>query len=62
MADYESSYTGIEIDEGISKANTALQSTNIATSISSASTNSQCVGAKLFYDTVGDIETLLSEV
>ena len=34
----------------------------IATSVSSSSTNSETVGAKLFYDTVGDIETLLSQV
>ncbi len=34
----------------------------IATSVSSASTNAETVGAKLFYDTLGDVETLLSEV
>jgi hypothetical protein len=34
----------------------------IATSVSASSTNAETVGAKLFYDTVGDIETLLSEV
>lgn len=34
----------------------------IATSVSSSSTNAQTVGAKLFYDTVGNIETLLSNV
>ena len=32
----------------------------IATSVSSSSTNSQTVGAKLFYDTCGDIETLIN--
>lgn len=32
----------------------------IATSVSSASTNSETVGAKLFYDTCGDIETLIN--
>lgn len=32
----------------------------IATSVSSSSTNAQTVGAKLFYDTVGDIETLIN--
>ena len=35
---------------------------DIASSVDSSSTNSQMVGAKLFYDTVGDIETLLSQV
>lgn len=34
----------------------------IATSVSASSTNAETVGAKLFYDTVGNIETLLSEV
>jgi hypothetical protein len=34
----------------------------IATSVSSSSTNAEVVGAKLFYDTVGDIETLLQGV
>ena len=35
---------------------------DIASSVDSSSTNSQMVGAKLFYDTIGDIETLLSQV
>lgn len=35
---------------------------NIASSVDSTSTNSQMVGAKLFYDTVGDIETLLQNI
>lgn len=34
----------------------------IATSVSSSSTNAEVVGAKLFYDTVGDIETLLAAI
>ena len=34
----------------------------IATSVSSSSTNAEVVGAKLFYDTVGNIENLLSQV
>ena len=51
-----SSYTagdGIDITNGVISA-------KIATSISSTSTNEQSVGAKLFYDTVGDIETLIN--
>lgn len=32
----------------------------IATSVSSSSTNSETVGAKVFYDTCGDIETLIN--
>ena len=35
---------------------------NIASSVDSSSTNDQMVGAKLFYDTVGDIETLLNNI
>lgn len=35
---------------------------DIASSVSASSTNSVPVGAKLFYDTVGNIETLLSQV
>lgn len=35
---------------------------DIATSVSSGSTNAETVGAKLFYDTVGDIETALNTI
>lgn len=45
--------------------NTTLQSTyqtksNLVTSVSSSSTDSQYPSAKLFYDTVGDLETILN--
>lgn len=39
-----------------------VDKTSIVSTVSSSSTNSQVVGAKLFYDTVGNIETLLSQV
>jgi hypothetical protein len=42
------------------KADTALQQTDIVSSVDSSSTNSKAVGAKLFYDTCGDIETLIN--
>lgn len=45
--------TGIDITNNVISA-------DIATSVSSASTNSQSVSAKLFYDTCGDIETLIN--
>lgn len=45
--------TGIDITNNVISA-------KIATSVSSTSTNEQSVGAKLFYDTVGDIETLIN--
>ena len=47
--------TGIDITNNVISA-------DIATSVSSASTNSQSVGAKLFYDTVGDIETTINTI
>ena len=39
-----------------------LTTSDIVSSVDSSSTNSKAVGAKLFYDTVGNIETLLSQV
>ena len=33
---------------------------SILSSVSSSSTNSDTIGAKLFYDTCGDIETLIN--
>mgnify|MGYP002525678208 CR=1 FL=1 len=47
--------------------NTTLQSTyqtksNLVTSVSSSSTDTQYPSAKLFYDTVGDISTILQEL
>lgn len=42
------------------KADTALQQTDIVSSVDSSSTNTKAVGAKLFYDTCGDIETLIN--
>ena len=35
---------------------------NLVTSVSSSSTDSQYPSAKLFYDTIGDIETLLAAI
>lgn len=46
----------------LGKADTALQSTDIVSSVDSSSTNSKAVGAKLFYDTIGDINTLLDTI
>ena len=34
----------------------------IVSSVSSASTNSQIPGAKLFYDTIGDLESILESL
>ena len=41
-------------------ADTKLSTSDIVSSVSSSSTNSKAVGAKLFYDTCGDIETLIN--
>jgi len=55
------------VDNGLNaKSNTnhthsgMLTSSDIATSVDSSSTNAKTVGAKLFYDTCGDIETLIN--
>ena len=39
---------------------TYLTTSDIVSSVDSSSTNSKAVGAKLFYDTCGDIETLIN--
>ena len=45
---------------GSTGAVTGLQTTsNLVTSVSSSSTNSQYPSAKLFYDTVGNVESVL---
>jgi hypothetical protein len=36
-----------------------VRTTSIVTSVSSSSTNSQVPSAKLFYDTIGDVESIL---
>lgn len=46
---------------GSTGAVTGLQTTlNLVTSVSSSSTNSQYPSAKLFYDTVGNVESILT--
>ena len=40
--------------------NNALTTSDIVSSVSSSSDNTKAVGAKLFYDTCGDIETLIN--
>ena len=47
------------VQTSLGKADTSLQASDIVSSVSSSSTNSKAVGAKLFYDTIGDIETAL---
>lgn len=50
----------VESVNGATGAITGLQTTaNLVTSVSSASTDSQYPSAKLFYDTIGDVETVL---
>lgn len=54
------SSTGVTSVNGNTGAVTGLQTTsNLVTSVSSSSTNSQYPSAKLFYDTVGDVESVL---
>lgn len=55
--------TGIDITNNIISVTSPTQTTsNLVTSISSLSTDSQYPSAKCVYDIVGDIETLLSQV
>ena len=44
------------------KADSALQPSDISSSVSPSSTNDTAVGAKLFYDTVGTLETALYNI
>lgn len=54
------SSTGVTSVNGSTGAVTGVQTTsNLVTSVSSSSTNSQYPSAKLFYDTVGDVESVL---
>lgn len=59
------------VQTSLGKADTALQSSaianmqttgNLVTSVSSSSTDAQYPSAKLFYDTVGNIESLLASI
>ena len=51
---------GVTSFNGSTGAVTGLQTTsNLVTSVSSSSTNSQYPSAKLLYDTVGDVESIL---
>lgn len=56
-ADLTSYYTKNQIDAML--GNYQLKS-NLVTSVSAASTDSQYPSAKLFYDTCGDIEALIN--
>jgi hypothetical protein len=47
--------SGISISDNVISA-------DIATSVSASSTNTQSVGAKLFYDTCGDIESAINMI
>lgn len=52
--------TGVTSVNGAHGAVTGIQTTsNLVTSVSSSSTNSQYPSAKLFYDTVGNVESVL---
>ena len=55
------SSTGVTSVNGNTGAVTGVQTTsNLVTSVSSSSTNSQYPSAKLFYDTIGDVESILT--
>lgn len=48
------------VDEGTWETGVLQTTSNLVTSVSSASTDEQYPSAKLFYDTCGDIETLIN--
>ena len=48
----------ISVDDTVTTTTVTLPT--IATSVNAQSTNAEVVGAKLFYDTVGNIETLIN--
>ena len=57
---YSSSSINAQSGIAVASAISGKQDTsNLVTSVSGSSTDSQYPSAKLFYDTVGDIETLL---
>lgn len=52
--------TGIDITNNVISTDGVQMTSNLVTSVSSSSTNSQYPSAKLFYDTCGDIEALIN--
>lgn len=48
-----------ELSNAAASIGDKLDKTAVVSSVSSSSTNEQAPGAKLFYDTVGDLETIL---
>lgn len=63
-AQIEAAIAGGQITEDMlsvtTDGDTYLTTSDIVSSVDSSSTNSKAVGAKLFYDTCGDIETLIN--
>lgn len=54
---YNAYYTKLAVDTAL---NGKIDKTSIASSVSGTSTNNEVTGAKLFYDTCGDITTLIN--
>ena len=48
-----------ELSNAATSIEDKLDKTAVVSSVSSSSTNEQAPGAKLFYDTVGDLESIL---
>lgn len=58
---YDSTSTNAQSGVAVAGALTDMQTkSNLVTSVSSSSTNSQYPSAKLFYDTCGNIESLIN--
>lgn len=65
-AQIEAAIAGGQITENMlsitTDGDTYLTTADILSSVDSSSTNSKAVGAKLFYDTCGDIEATLNAI
>lgn len=58
MADYQSAYTGQEIDAGIAKANTSLDTSKVKNA--NSTTAGDVYDVRYINSMIGDVETILT--
>lgn len=58
MADYQSAYTGQEIDAGIAKANTSLETSKVKNA--NSTTAGDVYDVRYINSMIGDVETILT--
>lgn len=58
MADYQSAYTGQEIDAGIAKANTSLETSKVKNV--NSTTAGDVYDVRYINSMIGDVETILT--